>query len=240
MLARLLPELGTGRARGSVGLTAGPWAQARLFEAVLALMERLAGRSPTLLVVEDLNWADRSTLDLLAFLVHNLQAALLLVLTYRSDELHRRHPLRPFLAGLDRSGRAERLEVDRFERADLADMLAGILGSTARRAARADLPALAGQRVLRRGAGGRRAARRGRGLPPRLENVVLSRIQVLPDDTQAMLRIAAAACGRWSTGCSPRSPNCPRRSCSTRCAPPSPTRCSSPIRSARPTPSGTR
>ena len=49
------------------------------------------------------------------------------MLTYRSDELHRRHPLQPLLAGLDRSGRAERLEVDRFERADLADLLAGIL-----------------------------------------------------------------------------------------------------------------
>jgi hypothetical protein len=100
--------------------SAGSWGQAWLFEAFLALLERLAGRSPTVLVVEDLHWADRSTLDLLAFLVRNLQAGLLLVLTYRSDELHRRHPLRPFLAELDRSGRAERLEVGRFGRVDVA------------------------------------------------------------------------------------------------------------------------
>ena len=53
--------------------SAGSWGQARLFEALL--LERLASRSPTVLVVEDLHWADRSTLDLLAFLVRNLQGA---------------------------------------------------------------------------------------------------------------------------------------------------------------------
>ena len=196
MLARLLPELGQVPAEPrSVGLTAGPWAQARLFDAVLALLERLAGRSPTVLVVEDLHWADRSTLDLLAFLVHNLQAgALLLVLTYRSDELHRRHPLQPLLAGLDRSGRAERLEVDRFDLADLADLLTGILGAAP------DDGLL--ERIYDRSQGNAFFAEElvaagqqddGRGLPPRLENVVLTRIQVLPDDTQAVLRIAAAA-----------------------------------------------
>jgi DNA-binding CsgD family transcriptional regulator len=197
MLARLLPELGQVPAEPtSVGLTAGPSAEARLFEAVLALLERLAGQSPTALVVEDVHWADRSTLDLLLFLVHNLQAgALLLVLTYRSDELHRRHPLRPLLAGLDRSGRAERLEVDRFGRADLADLLAGILGA----------PPAAGlvERIYGRSQGNAFFAEEllaagqqdnGHGLPPGLENVVLTRIQVLPDDAQAVLRVAAAAC----------------------------------------------
>jgi len=127
LLARLLPEL--GREEGSTGLAGGSWGQAQLFEALLALLERLADRSPTVLVVEDLHWADRSTLDLLAFLVRNLQAGLLVVLTYRTDELHRRHPLRPFLAELDRSGRAERLEVGRFDRPEVADLLAGIIGT---------------------------------------------------------------------------------------------------------------
>ena len=111
LLARLLPELERSEEPASAGTTVGSSGQARLFEALLALLERLAGRSPTVLVVEDLHWADRSTLDLLAFLVRNLQAGLLVVLTYRTDELHRRHPLRPFLAELDRSGRADRLEL---------------------------------------------------------------------------------------------------------------------------------
>ncbi|HZD01453.1 MAG TPA: AAA family ATPase [Actinomycetes bacterium] len=202
MLARLLPELAQVPPEpASVGLTAGPSAQAQLFEAVLALLERLAGRSPTVLVVEDMHWADRSTLDLLTFLAHNLQAAaLLLVLTYRSDELHRRHPLRPLLAALDRSGRAERLEVDRFGRADLADLLAGILGAPP------DARLL--ERIYDRSQGNAFFAEElaagqqddGRGLPPRLENVVLARIQVLPDDAQAVLRVAAAASCRVEHG----------------------------------------
>src|SRR6266508_801028 len=196
LLARLLPEFGQGEESTSAGLTVGSSAQAQLFEAFLALLERLADRSPTVLVVEDLHWADRSSLDLLTFLVRNLRAGLLLVLTYRTDELHRRHPLRPLLAGLDRSGRAERLEVDRFGRADLADLLAGILGSPP------DAPLL--ERIYDRSQGNAFFAEEllaagrqddGRGLPPRLENVVLTRIQVLPDDAQAVLRVAAAACG---------------------------------------------
>ena len=77
LLARLLPELGQGEEPASADVAVGSWGQARLFEAFLALLERLADRSPTVLVVEDLHWADRSTLDLLAFLVRNLQAGLL-------------------------------------------------------------------------------------------------------------------------------------------------------------------
>jgi DNA-binding CsgD family transcriptional regulator/tetratricopeptide (TPR) repeat protein len=194
LLARLLPELGEGEEAGAV--PAGPLAQARLFEAFLSLLERLAARSPTVLVVEDLHWADRSTLDLLAFLVRNLRAELLLVLTYRTDELHRQHPLRPFLAGLDRSGRVQRLDLGRFDRTDVADLLAGILG----REPDDELV----ERIFLRSEGNAFFAEEllavahhsdGRNLPPSLENVLLSRLQILPEDTQATLRIVAAACG---------------------------------------------
>ncbi len=197
LLARLLPELGQGEESTSAGLAVGWSAQARLYEAFLALLERLADRSPTVLVVEDLHWADRSTLDLLTFLVRNLRAALLLVLTYRTDELHRRHPLRPFLAGLDRSGRVERLEVGRFDRVDVADLLAGILGT------RPDDELV--ERIYRRSEGNAFFAEEllaatqqgdGRSLPPSLKNVLLSRVQVLPENAQATLRTMAAASGR--------------------------------------------
>jgi DNA-binding CsgD family transcriptional regulator/tetratricopeptide (TPR) repeat protein len=201
LLARLLP--GLGQEEGSTGLAGGSWGQAQLFEALLALLERLADRSPTVLVVEDLHWADRSTLDLLAFLVRNLQAGLLVVLTYRTDELHRRHPLRPFLAELDRSGRAERLEVGRFDRPEVADLLAGIIGT------RPD-DGLVGQ-IYRRSEGNaffaeellaatHPGADNERSLPPSLENVLLSRVQVLPEDAQATLRLVAAAGGRVGHG----------------------------------------
>ena len=52
-----------------------------------------------------------------------------MVATYRSDELHRRHPLRPLLAELERSPCARRLQLERFDRDELADQLADILGA---------------------------------------------------------------------------------------------------------------
>ena len=48
--------------------------------------------------------------------------------TFRTDELSRRHPLRPLLAELERSGRAERVDLERFDRDDVAAQLHGILG----------------------------------------------------------------------------------------------------------------
>src|SRR6266511_1621090 len=185
LLARLLPELGQREESTSAGLTVGSSAQARLFEAFLALLERLADRSPTVLVVEDLHWADRSSLDLLTFLVRNLRAGLLLVLTYRTDELHRRHPLRPFLAGLDRSGRAERLEVILGTRPD-AELVEQIYR-------RSEGNAFFAEELL---ATTHQGGGNGRSLPPSLENVLLSRVQVLPEDAQATLRVVATASGR--------------------------------------------
>jgi predicted ATPase len=68
-LARLLPAL------GEPGRTGAPEqaAQARLFELLLGLLGRLGEQAPLALVVEDLHWADRSTRELLAFLVRNLR-----------------------------------------------------------------------------------------------------------------------------------------------------------------------
>ena len=109
-LARLLPELG-GTAEAWISRDSAfdePLAQSRLFEVLLGLFTRLGEQSPVVLVIEDLHWADRSTRDFLGFLIRNAHSArLLLVCTYRSDELHRRHPLRPFLAELDRRGAHE-------------------------------------------------------------------------------------------------------------------------------------
>ena len=105
-LARLLPALGAPDATGPADQTA----QARLFELLLGLLGRLGEQAPLVLVVEDLHWADRSTRDLLAFLVRNLRRErLLVVVTYRNDEPGQQR-LGPYLAELDRGqpGRAPR------------------------------------------------------------------------------------------------------------------------------------
>ena len=112
-LARLLPEFGEP--------TADPdpeSARVRLFEQMLLLFERLAERRSLILIVEDAHWADRSTRDLLTFLLRNLRhTAVLLVITFRSDELHRSHPMRPVIAELERIEGVVRLDLPRLTRA---------------------------------------------------------------------------------------------------------------------------
>ena len=82
-LAVLLPDFGAPPEGADPGT-----ARARLFEVLLTLLETLSDQQPVVLVVEDVHWADRSTCDLLSFLVRNIkQARVLLVVTFRSDEL---------------------------------------------------------------------------------------------------------------------------------------------------------
>ncbi len=193
-LARLLPQLRRpGTAAAGTGLAYGS-AQGRLFEAVLGLLDRLAATGPTVLVIEDIHWADRSTLDLLAFLVRNLrQGPILLLASFRSDELHRRHPLVPFLAELSRSRPIVRIDLARFDRREVADQLAAIVG-------RPPAPELV-ELVYSRSegnpffaeellaAGGSSAGR----VPDTLREVLAARIAALSESTQELLRIAVAA-----------------------------------------------
>ncbi len=133
-LQRLVPEITVGSELGhpdSQGTVADPLAQSRLFQGLLGLLSRVGSRTPVVLVIEDLHWADQSTKAFLSFLLRNARSErLLLVATYRSDELHRRHPLRVFLAELERLAAVERLELRPFERSELAQQLATIRGES--------------------------------------------------------------------------------------------------------------
>ena len=84
----------------------------QLFESVAGLICELAAAGPLLLVLEDLHWADRSSRDLLRYLLARLvDEPVAVVASYRSDDLHRRHPLRPLLAELVRLPVVERIEL---------------------------------------------------------------------------------------------------------------------------------
>ncbi|MFD7700267.1 AAA family ATPase [Streptomyces caelestis] len=124
-LARLLPEIGTTAAREARRDEQG---MARLFELTARLLERVAADHTVVLALEDLHWADASTRHLLAYLFRTLRTGRLVVLaTYRSDDIHRRHPLRPLLAELDRLRTVQRVELGRFNREEVHRQIAGIL-----------------------------------------------------------------------------------------------------------------
>jgi len=132
-LARLLPDLGPSERQGEASQTdgqlSGTAAQARLFEIVLGLLRRLSDDATVLLVIEDLHWADASTRDLLSFLMRSIHdSRFTCVATYRSDELHRRHALRPLLAELQRLQNVDDIELGGFGKAELAEQIAGITG----------------------------------------------------------------------------------------------------------------
>jgi AAA ATPase domain len=124
-LARLLPEFGEPAGPDDTGEALG-----RLFEQLFLLLEHLAEDGPVVLVIEDMHWADRSSRDLLAFLIRNQPTldGVLIVVTYRSDELHRAHPLRPLLAELDRVGWVTRMDLGRLSRQDTGQLVAQIIG----------------------------------------------------------------------------------------------------------------
>ncbi len=181
-LAALLPGLDGGRTGAEPEARPGDEAtgQLRLFESLLALLDGLCKRAPVLLILEDLHWADRSTRAFVAFLARSLRSERLAVtLTYRTDELSRRHPLRPLLAELGRLEHARPVELEPFDRDELSEALADILGAAPQDAllermfARSEGNALYTEELLAAGLDGRRA-------PPRaLSAGVLGRRQRL-------------------------------------------------------------
>jgi DNA-binding CsgD family transcriptional regulator len=185
-LARLVPELGEPAA----GAAETP--PARFLELLLGVLHRLADGRAVVLVVEDLHWADRSTRDLLAFLVRNLRRGVTLLLTVRSDELHRRHPLRPFLAELERGGRVERIDLRRLTRHELTELLTGIFGHApasglvAKVWDRSDGNPFFAEELAT-------AHAEGTQLPEVLRDLLLARVEALPDAAQRVLRVAAVA-----------------------------------------------
>jgi DNA-binding CsgD family transcriptional regulator len=191
-LTRLLPGLGLPSTPPVETEDVGA-AQGRLFEALISLIEELGSEHAVVLMIEDLHWADRSTRNFLTFLARSLCRERVLVIgSYRPDELHRRHPLRPLLAELERGDRARRIELSPLTRPELAEALGDILGAPPDAAlvdrlyARSEGNPLFAEELLAAGLDGRGA------LPPTLREALMLRIEALPPTAQELLRLLAA------------------------------------------------
>lgn len=188
----------TGHA-GRAATTTGPHdlGQLQLFDAVLSALTDLAARQPVLVVLEDLHWSDASTRDLLLFLLSRLSSQrLLVVCTHRSDDLHRRHPLRPLLAELTRLPIVERLDLQPFglddSRAFVTAATDGSLGpsETEEIASRSEGNAFFAEELIATSSDGAGA------LPTALADVLLARFEQLSLPTQRVVS-AISVTGRW-------------------------------------------
>ena len=173
---------------------ATPGSQLLVFEKTLALLTEHAASAPVLLVIEDLHWADTSTLDLVVFLAHHLDGRpVLLLASYRADEPSSAGRVRRLADRVQRSGSTLVLELGPFERDELTALLAAHAGHhlpaalTDAIAARSEGNPFFAEELLAASDGQRT------GLPPGLRDLLLERVARLDHPTQSVLRLAAAA-----------------------------------------------
>ncbi|KAB8165866.1 AAA family ATPase [Streptomyces sp. 3MP-14] len=199
-LSRLLPELGPPSAPDRAARDQE--VRGRLFELTARLLERLAERRTLVVVIEDLHWSDRSTRELLGYVFRVVQSCrLLVVTTYRSDDIHRRHPLRPFLAELDRLRTVRRIELPRLTRDEVCAQLTGILGQPPHQDqldqvfGRSDGNAFFVEELASVAENGRAGA-----LSDSVRDLLLLRVEALPETAQRVVRVAAEGGSRVEFG----------------------------------------
>ncbi len=131
---------------------------ARLDDQVRSILHDISVRRPLVVAIEDLHWADQTTRGVLVSLLRarGLERVVL-VCTYRSDEMHRRHPLLPVLAEIERTVRCERIDLTPLPDREIAELAEAIIGGHVTETARTrPVTSLWRQSVLRRGDRGRR------------------------------------------------------------------------------------
>ncbi len=168
-----------------------------LFEAVHAIMTDLAAERPLLLVIEDVHWADWSSLELISFLLTRpFPTPVSIIVTYRSDDLHRRHPLRPVASGWIQLPAVERLELGPLPDEAIRELATGL---------RAGLSDAELARVIDRAEGNAffteeliAAGTVPGGVPDDLADLLILRLDQLEPDARQVVRSAAVAGRRVS------------------------------------------
>jgi predicted ATPase len=99
-------------------------ARFRLFDSITTFLKNAGRSKPLVLILDDLHWADKPSLLLLQFLARELRDARLLVIgTYREEELGRQHPLAQTLGELSRHGMSDRLVLAGLDKQDVAQFI---------------------------------------------------------------------------------------------------------------------
>jgi DNA-binding CsgD family transcriptional regulator len=194
ILSPLFPEFSSGSAPPAVANTR------QQFDAYVEAIRRLIGSDRTAVVIEDIHWADEGTLGLLQHLVQAAPSLpMLLVVTYRSDELGRNHRLVPVLSKITRKSDVSQVRLDRLDKEEMDDWL----GEVSK-----DHPALSRDALLntRRLAEGNplfaeelitHAVNGGVDLPLTLREAVLERLKPLSPGERLVLVVASVAGDRF-------------------------------------------
>ncbi|MCW2779939.1 MAG: regulatory protein LuxR [Marmoricola sp.] len=168
-----------------------------LFEAVHALFEAVAHLAPLLVVVEDAHWADTSTRDLLSFLFsRTFEGPVEIVSSYRSDDLHRRHPLRRATAEWTRIPGVGRMQLNPLPAGDVRTLVKQLHPEPIRESdlagivARAEGNAFFVEELV--------GATSGNGLPDNLAELLLVRLDRLAEPSQLVVRAASVGGRRVS------------------------------------------
>ena len=122
-LAQMFPQMGRPVSAGADASQA----KLRLFESILLLLRDASRKRALLVILEDLQWADPATRELLDYATRRLRSTnVLVVATYRSDDLHRKHPLLPTIQGWRRSGNVDLIELQPLGATAVGDMVCAI------------------------------------------------------------------------------------------------------------------
>jgi DNA-binding CsgD family transcriptional regulator len=192
VLAQLLPDGGDP----APGTDPSGMARQQMFGAMLGALAEFAATSPVLLVLEDLHWADATTRHLLTFLARMLRRERVVIVgTYRTDDLHRRHPLGEVVAELGRLPSVTLVELGPLPAAAIAEHLSSLPNGPSRLSTallsalvdRAEGNAYYAEELLAASSGSSGV------LPSGLAALLLARVARVSDAGQQVLRAAAVA-----------------------------------------------
>ena len=197
-MARLVPGLAHRLGDLPAAFSSDPDTQRyRLYEGTASVVNELSRTAPLLIVVDDLHWADQSTLSLLRHLVRHPEATALVLAAYRDHEVGPEHPLVAVVADLQRDELVSHLPLGRLDRAEVSILLAE------RGAMAGDVLELTGGNpfFIRQLAGHLDETGapdlESAGIPENVKDVIYRRLAMLPASAQTALRAAAVVGHRF-------------------------------------------